>query len=152
MNIDYKFVLWCIYIGVVLASVYTYYQRNLVGRLVLALLEKECHSPESAATLADLGLERSVFIRKALRPSSVLSRFILAHHPNTNPDGKKSAFDFTTTRFYIPPEKKEKAVRYNRAGSTWLSVLLAVVGGLVFVLLGYLLIPYFSSLLNDLFA
>ncbi len=151
MDMDYKLLLWCIYGGILIAALYIGYQKSVVGRLVRALIEKGCDSPENALTLEQLGLEKHARIRAALKPKSTLSHMISAVFPSTF-DDTKNTFDFSATRFYLSDEKKEKAARYCSEGSFLLTLLFAVLGGLIIVLLGYILVPYLSTLFTELLS
>ncbi len=153
MDFDYKLILWCVYAGILIAAVYICYQKTVIGRLVSTLLEKGCDSPETAMTLAELGLEKHLRIRTALKPRSTLSRLVLPISESI--DGAspaKNTFDFSTTRFYLPVEKREKAKHYNRESSSLFTLLIAVIGGLILVVLGHLLIPYLSSLFTEILS
>lgn len=60
-----------IYIGIMLAAVYTIYTKNVLGKMVRNLLETGSIEPENAKTLDELGLKKNLFIRLALRGYSM---------------------------------------------------------------------------------
>ena len=153
MDVDYKVILWCVYVGILIAALYTTYQKSVIGRLVHALFEKGCHSPETALTLAELGLADHKLIRNALKPKSTVSNLVSSVSESENGSAPaKNGFDFSLARFYVSPEKKEKAARYEADGSSLLTLLFAVIGGLIIVLLGHLLVPYLTSLFTELLS
>ena len=158
MSLDYTVILWCVYAGIVLAALYAYYQKNLIGRLVRALLENTCDSPKSAKTLGELGLEKDVFVRNALHPKSTLTRLVSSTEEPVESQRirgrkQKPAFSFESARFYISPDKKDEAMlAYDHQGTTLLSLVFAIVGGLLIIAVGYYLVPYLSSLFTQIFS
>ncbi len=64
-----KHFLWCICGGIILACVYAYYVREVLGKLVRALIENEAFDEETALTPAEMGLNGTIY-RFALRKRS----------------------------------------------------------------------------------
>lgn len=62
-----------IFIGVFAASFYMVYVKNFVGAFVRKLLADGCLSAEKAKTLAELGFEKNLFVRLALRGTLLAS-------------------------------------------------------------------------------
>lgn len=156
MDFDYKLILWCVYIGILIATVISCYQKNVSGRLLRALLAQGCDSPETAKTLTELRLDKAAGLRSALRPASALCRLVTAVVPKTDEmqekTTKKRVFDFSSTRFYLSSDRSEKASAYLHTGTSWLMLLPVAIGGLIVVLLGYMFIPslytFFAELLS----
>lgn len=71
-----------IFIGVFVASFYMVYVKNFVGAFVRKLLSEGCLSAEKAKTLAELGFEKNVFVRSALR-GSLLATTVSRAEPST---------------------------------------------------------------------
>ena len=62
--------------GMFIASVAAVIQKKHVGKMARALLAQEANSPESAKTLDELGLSRSVFVKMSLSSASVLRKTV----------------------------------------------------------------------------
>ena len=60
---SFKWAILALYFGLVIASVLTYYNRNVLGKAVRALDTAGSLSPEGAKTLAELGLGKNIFIK-----------------------------------------------------------------------------------------
>ena len=63
-------------LGILLAALYTFYQRRVPGGLVRAILKAGALSPESAKTLAELGCGKSRLIAFELRHNAMLKRLV----------------------------------------------------------------------------
>ena len=88
-----KHFLWCIFCGIIIACVYAYYVRGVLGRLVRALIQNEAFDEETALTPAELGLSGFAY-KFALRKKSNFREHIKVV-------GKEK-------RCYVEPEKVEK--------------------------------------------
>ena len=125
------------------ASLCVSYQRNYLGRLVRELYARKAFSPETACTLAELGLDGRRLLKLELsRPQTALRksiRFVGESEPRyVDARGRvhyrtREILDFENTRFYLPEGLRERAnFRFSGKGNTqkgfWLSILVAVVG------------------------
>lgn len=128
-------------LGIIIATVATFYCRRIVGGFVRTLLQKEAFSPQTSLPLFDLGAFRSTVIRRELCHSAFLRKVVFCREEQDflAEKGKDATYkiDFTKDRFYIPEDLKYRAeIRFNQKGSGWLSVVLTVV--LVPVVVGLL--------------
>ena len=64
-------------IGILLASLYMLYQKLVPGNIVRAILKAEAHTPESAKTLTELGLDKNPLYRFELRHNAMLKKIVL---------------------------------------------------------------------------
>lgn len=71
--INIRIIIFGIFGGVLLSSLYTIYVKNVVGAFVRKLLAEKCLSREQAKTLSELGFSRNPFVRAALRGSLLAS-------------------------------------------------------------------------------
>ena len=123
--------------GIVLAALYTLYQKSIPGELVRALIKAEATSPETAKSLGDLAL-----------PFVALLRFELAHNPVLTKT-VLSTGEGEMTRYYIPEELKYRAdERFEKKGNGLLSLLLTCLFSFALALLLFLLIPVILSIVG----
>lgn len=143
-------------LGAILSAIYMSYTKLVHGRLIRALLRRECYSPETAITLLEAGSFFDPSVRRELSRGGALTKLTKrvdapvsdgisadeaaeqgsaseAVSPHTY--GKKRdtyakkapAVDFSTARFYIPEDLKYRAeVRYDRKGAGLPQFLLTV--------------------------
>lgn len=112
-------------IGMILASIATYYTRAVQGKFVRELLKRECLSPETAITLRECGFFCDPTIRRELKNGGALSKVTSLAEPPENAD---TPIDFLSARFYIPEETKYRAeLRFESKGSSPLHVILIAV-------------------------
>ena len=71
--LNIRIIIFGIFIGVLLASLYSIYVKNVIGAFVRKLLSQACLSEEKAKTLGELGYSRNPFVRLALRGSLLAS-------------------------------------------------------------------------------
>ena len=123
--------------GIFLAALYTAYQRGVVGKPVRALLRAEALSPESAKTLAELGLEKNPFVVFEIGRNATLKTLIKS---------LVGEGDDAPTRYYIPEELKYRAdVRFEAKGNGVAALLITAVVSLA---LAFALIALFPTLLT----
>ncbi|MBR2616225.1 MAG: hypothetical protein IKC69_06065 [Clostridia bacterium] len=126
-------IVWCVYLAVVVAWVYSLYRRITVGRNVTALKEAGCHSPETAKEASAL---------KGFSPKAV-SRYDRLIETVGGTD--------SPVCYYLPPEREKKAESLLRGGATKLwKVLLALLGCYLLMVLAYYLAPSLFGLFEDL--
>ncbi|MBQ4037343.1 MAG: hypothetical protein IJC84_04380 [Clostridia bacterium] len=117
--------LWCVYLAVVAALVYTLIRRGRLKKLVLALQDKGAVSPETALSEEQLAIPLPD--EKSLRQEKLVA-------VTENDDGDPC--------YYLPAERQEKIASLFKAGETRL---LPVLGGLVglyaLLVAAYYLIP-----------
>lgn len=144
-------------IGIILASVWTIYEKRYLGSLVRELIKESCSSSESAKTLYELGFDDKLGIRWALRRGNY-SRWVVcveqeeyerevgekkAEFDAANaekkrpPKFKASKFrqDLDVMRYYVPEEKQFMAgIKYSSKGANWLGLVIVLI--LLAILLG----------------
>ena len=108
-----QLVVWGICIGFFLASLFSLYQRFVIGAPIRALLRANALSPENAKTADELGFEQGSLYCRILAKSSALQRLV-----------KKAEGDID--RYYVPEDLKYRAeLRYEKKGTPIVQALLA---------------------------
>ncbi|MBP5288354.1 MAG: hypothetical protein J6Z79_00590 [Clostridia bacterium] len=123
MRDDLAALLWCLWLGVVLATVYAYLRRMTLGRAITALRDGGAVSPETAMTPADLKLDR--LAARALQSRDRLIR----------KEGEG---------YYLPEETDKKARAVIRVGpSAWWVIPLVALGAYAALVAAWYIIPLF---------
>ena len=177
--LNVQIVIFGIFAGVLLASLYTIYVKNVVGAFVRKLLSQACLSEETAKTLGELGFSHNPFVRMALRGSllaSTVSRVCpteetvvvsgegseaAAQSVDAEPSVPRSADasqkpvkkeknDPQTVRYYIKEEKKYIAeMRFNARGSGWPTFFFVLLISVICVFLIFTFLPQILRFLDN---
>ena len=127
-------------IGIILASLYAFYQKNVPGAVVRALLRAEAFSPDCAKTLTELGLEKNILIPFELAHNGMLKKLVRA----ATAEGEKESGETQEgeERYYIAEEDKYRAeLRFDKAGNGPVSLIITAVLILAFAVLLIKLLP-----------
>ncbi len=110
-EISLQLIVWSLFIGVVVATIAGYLIKAKFGAFIRKLLENEINSPEKAVTLDELGLQKKLFIKLALKSHTNYKNMLVA----ITEDGRFFANNAYTD---TPPTFKEfAAVKRKRAPS-----------------------------------
>ena len=145
-----------VFIAATASTVFTYINKNIIGKIVRALIAAGADSPESALTLAELGLKKNPFIRLALKGKNGLRKLVNeADDRIVNlPDGssyyeRDSKLDLSNARFYIREENRIRAeLRYSTKGS---DIFMLIISIIVYFGLAWLII-ILVPMIFDLFS
>ncbi len=108
-----QLVVWGICIGFFLASLFSLYQRFVVGAPIRALLRLEALSPEAARNADELGFKKGSPFCRILEKNASVQRLV-----------KKTEGE--TGSYYIPEDLKYRAeLRYEKKGNPIVQALLA---------------------------
>lgn len=132
-------------VGIILAAFYAFYQKQVPGAVVRAILRAKAFDPESAKTAEELGLQKNPFLRRELRKNMTLKRIIKVVQP---PKSESGEAENTTEepRYYIPEEMKYRAeVRYENKGNGLFGLIFTII---VTLGLGILLIKTLPAILG----
>jgi hypothetical protein len=110
-EIPLTLIVWSIFIGVVVAVISGYIIKSKLGSLVRNLLDKGIDSPEKAVSLSDLGLQKSFFIKLALKSPINFTNLLVA----ITEDGR---FYSNNTYTNEPPSFKEFSVIHKTKKGT----------------------------------
>lgn len=146
-------IIWCMYAGMVLATFYTYYQKQIIGGFVNKLRQAGATTPDTAKTLEELGYLRHGAIRRELSKPAPLRKMVWEAEDlhQEGEDGvifcsRETTLDLDTGRFYIPEEKRiEAELRYNVKGNDLLAVIMSIV---VFFALAVLACAFLPTLMD----
>ena len=151
-------------IGIIIASAMSVHTKRGIGGFVRKLLRHECHSPESAKTLSDLGYFQNLSVRRALTRGVSLSKLVVCRELQENvkdggftdgTDKKESKappreIDFATMHFYIPEDLRYRAaVRFDKTGATWLFFAISLIGTIVGAALMCIFLPDILKLVDN---
>ena len=169
-------VLVALFVGVILAVILAAAQKRALGGLIRAMEREQCHTPEKAMTLEQLGLARASAIRQSLRHGTTLhgvvrcvekdayeeaqakkrEEFQAARESGTAPAGQKwkdipFSYDFSSCHFYLPEEARYCAeVRFDRKGTNPVTILFTIIGAILLLALLCFLIPELLQLADNL--
>lgn len=130
-------------VGILVAALYSFYQKQVPGAIVRAILRAEAFSPEAARTAAELGLDKNPLLRFELSHNRVLRSLLRTVEPNT---AETPTDEAPAPRYYIPEDLRFRAeIRFDKQGSGLMSLVLTVV---LTVVLGILLIKLLPVLLS----
>ncbi len=159
-------------IGLILAAIFAFYDKNRLGGFVRTVIKSECLSPEQAKTLDELGYGRAkgAGIRGSLK-HGMLGRVVrcvekeaydadmeAARAAYVEKTGDERGFDhplfvmdFDTAHFYIPDEEHYRAeVRFERKGSGWRSLLLVILAVIAAAGLLFFFLPEILQMLDNM--
>ena len=129
-----ELVIWCIYIGFVVASVMSLYYKRFLGAFVRKLLEEEAFTPDKALTLGELGFENNSIIKSQLKSGGVFSSIVFMQEDEIKLKGDSAvpvyhdSIDFSTARFYIPYELRIRAeLKFSHKGTHVMGVVIAII-------------------------
>ena len=131
MNI--QMIIFSIFAGVLIASLYAIYVKNVIGAFVRKILREQCFHVERARTLEEYGFGRNYFVMQALR-GSILRGVVTRVDPI---EGE------TSPRYYIEEEKKYAAeMRFNARGSGWPTFFFVVLLSIIAIFIIFAVLPH----------
>ena len=151
-----EMLVWGIIGGLLVGAVLTVLSRRSLYLFIKALKAAGASVPEKAVSLADLGMEKNVFLKMALQTGKPLRRYSLCANEDeflmTKPAGRggvifrkifslpeaeaKAVTDFARARFYMPDEERYVAeVRYGAKGADLIGLIFSAA---ILLALGFL--------------
>lgn len=128
--------MWCFAAGLLIACIYGFYVRCVIGKLVRGLAREDAFDEHSAIELSSIGCGGALFTF-ALRKGTALSEAVVPTE-----DGK---------RYYIQPEMKEKTLaKYGAKGGSLISLLVTIVAAFIAAVLCAALLPWATKIFKDL--
>ena len=162
INIDFQINVFLLFLSIAIcaAAVVVTIYRSTLQRVIKQLIRLEAFNEQSACTLADLGLEGSVFIKMALAREGRLTRMIgrVGEKKYTYEEylalSKEKGFrhekvDFATAQFYVREEQMDDAknIVENYGTSVYRTALYCVLVMVLYVCL-MLFMPEILSLID----
>lgn len=152
----HNLIIWCIYIGFMIASVIYYYQKKVIGGFVRRVLELGANSPDTALTLTELGYQNHPAIRRELMGRGPLRKTVWEVEDNYREGengvlycAREKALDLNLGKFYISEEKRiEAELRYDNKGTDLFALIIAAVIFFVIAVLACIWLPTLLSLIR----
>ena len=124
------------FLAIIVASFVVTINRGVYGTLITRLNANRCHTPETAMTLKELGIEKNAAVRSALRAGSVYKGLVFCPAKDeydvaamreriaakesgaAAKRARKYKYDFERDKFYIPETESFTAERkFEKKGS-----------------------------------
>lgn len=133
-------------IGILLAAFYAFYQKNVPGAIVRALLHAEAFDENSAKTATELGFGKNIFILFELKHNIALKKSVARiSRKNAEED------DMTEEAYYISEELKYRAeVRYEKEGNGPAALIFTAVLTVVLAVMLIRLMPTLLTVIDHL--
>ena len=171
--ISVRLIIIGLFIGLIVACFMAVFTKQVLGKAVRAILEKQAFSPESAVTFEELGIEKNDLLCYAVAKSLAVRRVVrcveeeehraaLAEarekYEQKRAEGEKlPAFKETeysinpyADRFYIPEELKYSAeIKFDKKGNSWAGAIVCAVILLIVMVAILVGLPYLLSLLDN---
>lgn len=157
--ISFKAIIVGICIGIVVASFASAFDRKKFGGLVRKIISDECYTPETAKTLAELGFDGSMAIKRDLRSGRKLKRYVkcveeeafFANIPDSPTKYKqKYKHNFETDRFYIVEDEKYAAdIKFELKGSGYGAVFFVTIIAIIICIVAITLLPEMLQLADN---
>ena len=138
-------------IGILLAALYNFYQRNVPGAIVRAILREKALSEKDAKTAAQLGLEGKFLFLWELTHGTALRRTVRFVGDTAYDARGKRPKQNAETRYYIPEEGKYRAeIRFEKKGNGLIALLITCALTAVLAILIIKLLPWFLSIVDKI--
>ena len=143
--INIRMIIFGIFAGVLLASLYAIYVKNVIGAFVRKLLAVGCLAEEKAMTLEELGFNKNVFVKQALRGSLLASTVI-----HVKPEPKEGEEGTEAEKYYIKEERKYAAeMRFNARGSGWPTFFFVLLCSVIAIFIIFAALPHVIDFLDN---
>lgn len=130
--------LWCFAAGLMIACMYGFYVKCIIGKLVRGLAAEDATDEATAITLKSIGCGSFLF-KFALRKGTSLSEAVIAVD-----EGE---------RYYLNPELKEKVLaKYGAGSGSLISLVVTLVGAVIAAMLCAALLPWMVDIFKGLTA
>jgi hypothetical protein len=143
--INIRMIIFGIFAGVLLASLYAIYVKNVIGAFVRKLLAEGCLAQEKAMTLEELGFNKNIFVKQALRGSLLASTVI-----HVKPEPKEGEEGAEAEKYYIKEERKYAAeMRFNARGSGWPTFFFVLLCSVIAIFIIFAALPHVIDFLDN---
>ena len=152
-NLSYEFILWTIFAGIVLAALYTFIYRKILGPFVDHLLSEKATSEDRAIPFADTKFASNKAVCFLLRHRGTYRKVIAAKAIKTadgaSKESKKRKADPNDLAFYLPDIDKARSIGYD-SDTKALYFLLGLIGTALVILAFIKLVPVMEELIRVL--
>ena len=149
-----ELVVWSLFIGVLIASGMSFYNKWILGSFVRRLLDDRAETPGSGKTLEEAGFGKNFLVRRALRTNLTLRRVVHFSVEDAPVDADTGELLLTKenigeAKFFVPAEKNFRAdMMYNQKRNDILLILLSLLAFFVAAFLSLSIIPDLVALLS----
>ena len=136
-------------IGIVIAAIMALFSKHITGKFIMCLISENAKDESSAKSLRELGFDKNLFVRLALRSGRTYNK-IVKRCGEGLAEGKKNP-DLLSLRYYVEEKDEERAnLFYSRNGAPILIVLIAIAVFLVAIGLLLYILPNLSTMLGNI--
>ena len=122
-------IVWTVYIGIVIGTFMSYYNKAILGKAIRALLEKEAFGEENAFTAEELGFSKNYLIMNSIRRGA-LGRFV-------------HVVEGEEKRYYLIEDERHRAeLRYSNKGTDLYILIIALI---IFLLVAFVASRYLTT-------
>ena len=156
-----ELVVWSLFIGVLIASGMSFYNKWILGSFVRRLLADKAETPGSGKTLEEAGFGKNFLVKRALRSNLTLRRvvaFSLAVGAPTKIDTETgepllTVENIDSARFFVPAEKNFRAdMMYNQKRNDIFLILLSLLAFFIAAFLSLTIIPDLVGMFSAMIA
>ncbi len=146
---------WAIFLGLVFAIIYTYYQKQTLSKFISALVNGRCFDEQNAKTFSNLGFNSAlarIFIKRSVLSQYGLSR-IIKKVELENTQNQDTLFPQKEHKFYIQEElisEAQKKYRYENTPIWKIAVL--VIALLIIALISVSVIKFLGNFAKNVFT
>ena len=153
----FPFIVFGIFLGVFLAAFYTLYIRSLLGGIVRRIIGEGQFGAENAKTLAELGFEKNVFVRHALKNPYSLRRVLRSRELDAHREaktGREFRYDPKNEHFYLLEDDKSTAeMRFGKHATSPVTLLFVLLGIAICEVIVFAFLPelvtFFDNVLSQ---
>lgn len=148
-----ELVVWSLFIGVVIASGVSFYNKWILGSFVRRLLAEKAETPGSGKTLEEAGFSKNPIIRRALRRNLALRRVVSFDlgEADCSDEVRLTADNIAKAKFFVPADRNFRAdMMYNQKRNDILLILLALLAFFAAAFLSLSIIPDLTAMLSAL--
>lgn len=152
----FPFIVFGIFLGVFLAAFYTLYIRSLLGGIVRKIIGGGEFGAENAKTLAELGFEKNIFIRHALKNPYSLRRVLRSRELDAHREaktGKEFRYDPKNEHFYLLEDDKYTAeMRFGKHATSPVTLLFVLLGIAICEIVIFAFLPELVSFFDNVMS
>lgn len=140
---------WSIAVGSVIAILFAYYNRTILGGFVRTLISKEALSIDTAITLNEAGYQKNAFVKRALLKRDTFRKIVFEVDDEIKVASEGHSFsartkpiNLNTARFYVAKENRIMAEhRYDNQGADIFGVITSIIVVLALAYVVTLVVP-----------
>lgn len=139
--------IWSLCLGFNVAMIISFLYKKLIGGLITSILDKNAISEDTALNLDQLGYGSNSFIKLFLRDKSSLRSLVSLVGDKlitTKNEKGKDIPDFSSARFYIAEEQRDKASSLKQGNIKWYLIPIFAIVSVIMAYIIVMLLPYIT--------